>query len=90
MLHGAAVSGGGGGGGVAYLWLLLLWVVVVACGGGGGEGRVAGCGCGGCFPRISRGAMYSILCREIIWPAGILGKHVVGLSSGKSRVQLLL
>ena len=69
--------------------LLLLLVVVVGCG-GGGERKVAGCGCGGCFPRISRGAMYSILCREIKWPAGILGKCVVGLSSGKLRVQLLL
>ena len=64
------------------------FVVVVSCccGGGGSERKIAGCGCGSCFLWVSRGATYSILCAKIMWSVGILGKHIVGLGSRKSRV----
>jgi hypothetical protein len=65
--------------------LLLLPLVVVVV-----RERVAGCGCGGCFPWVSHGAMYSILCTEIMWPVGILGKRLVRFGSRKSRVRLSL
>ena len=64
---------------------LWLWLVVVVV-----RGRVAGCGCGGCFPRVSHGAMYSMPCTEIMWPVGIVGKHVIKLGSKKLRVRVSL
>ena len=42
------------------------FVVIVGCS-GGGERKVVGCGCGGCFPWVSRGAMYSMQCTEMMW-----------------------
>jgi hypothetical protein len=68
----------------------LFVIVVVGCGGGGGERRVAGCGCGGCFPWVSHGTMYSMPCTKIMWPVGIVGKCVIWLGTGKSRVRLSL
>ena len=38
-----------------------------------------GCGCGGCFPQVSHGAMYNMLCTEIMWMVGIVGECVIGL-----------
>jgi len=80
---------GGGDGGVVMVVMVVVAdavvvVVVVSC--GGGERRVAGCGCGGCFPQVSHGAMYSMQCAEMMWRVGMVGKRAVGFSSRKSRV----
>ena len=45
-----------------------------------------GCSCGGCFLQVSRGAMYNMLCTEIMWTVGIVGECVIELSSRKLRV----